>query len=466
MLLTLTTTHRPATDLGYLLSKHPARVQEFSLAFGRAHVFYPEASEERCTAALLLDIDPVGLVRGKPGSHQDGPLDQYVNDRPYAASSLLGTAIARVFRSAMAGDSKARPDLAATPIPLVAHLPAIACRGGEPLVRRLFEPLGYTVECTQHPLDPARPDWGGSRVHSLTLTAEVRLADLLSHLYVLIPVLDGNKHYWIGKDEVDKLLRIAADWLPSHPEQEIVTRRFLGNRRHLARRALDQLMDGDTAEQDRAADAGEATVEKPIKLDQQRRIDVAAALEARGVTTVADLGCGEAKLVRHLASDRRYTRLVGLDVSLRSLEVAERRLKLGRTSKHSHERIQLLHGSLLYKDRRLEGFDAITLIEVIEHMELDRLDAMEAVVFGEAAPRVVVVTTPNVEYNRLFPTLPAGKFRHGDHRFEWTRAEFVAWAEPVAERHGYAVSFAGIGPEDPECGSPTQMAVFERGEET
>src|SRR5438477_4510733 len=133
MLLTLTTTAAPATDLGYLLAKNPARLHTFDLTFGKVHVFYPEASPERCTAALLLDVDPVGLVRGRHGpAGEGGALEQYVNDRPYVASSFLSVAIARVLGSALAGRSRERPELAETPLPLEAHVAAVPCRGGEP----------------------------------------------------------------------------------------------------------------------------------------------------------------------------------------------------------------------------------------------------------------------------------------------------------------------------------------------
>ena len=171
MLLTLTTTHHPATDLGYLLGKNPARAQSFELAFGMAHVFYPEAGDDACTAALLLDVDPVGLVRG------GGGMDQYVNDRPYAASSFLSVALSRVMRSAMAGSSRERPELAETPIPLVARIAVLPCRGGDAFLRRLFEPLGYAVEAVAHPLDEAEPEWGDSRYFTVTLSATKRLAE-------------------------------------------------------------------------------------------------------------------------------------------------------------------------------------------------------------------------------------------------------------------------------------------------
>src|SRR5439155_14144884 len=146
MLLTLTTTHSPATDLGYLLRKNPARPQSFSLSFGKAHVFYPEATTERCTVALLVEVDPVGLVRNRRGPAGEGrTLQQYVNDRPYAASSFLSVAISQVYGSALSGRSRERQALAESELPLEAKLAVLPCRRSEEFLRRLFEPLGYAV---------------------------------------------------------------------------------------------------------------------------------------------------------------------------------------------------------------------------------------------------------------------------------------------------------------------------------
>src|SRR5215216_90144 len=225
MLLTITTTHRPATDLGYLLFKNPARAQAFPLPFGEAHVFYPEATAERCTAALLLDVDPVGLVRNRRGpAGEGGSLEQYVNDRPYVASSFLSVAISRVLGSALGGRSKGKPELAAMPIPLRAKISVLPCRGGERFLRRLFEPLGYSVVAERHALDEQFSEWGESPYYTVQLNADVRLQDLLTHIYVLIPVLDNEKHYWVGDDEVEKLLKHGSGWLAAHPEKEEITK--------------------------------------------------------------------------------------------------------------------------------------------------------------------------------------------------------------------------------------------------
>src|SRR5205809_1350020 len=160
MLLTLTTTHDPATDLGYLLHKNPAKLHSFELSFGKAHVFYPEASSHRCTVALLLEVDPVGLVRGKRGQHEGGTLDQYVNDRPYVLSSFMSVALGRAFGTAMTGRSKDRQELADQKIPLKATMAVVACRGDESFLREMFEPLGYTVGIERHALDEKFPEWG------------------------------------------------------------------------------------------------------------------------------------------------------------------------------------------------------------------------------------------------------------------------------------------------------------------
>jgi len=218
MLLTITTTHRPATDIGYLLGKNPNRLQTFPTAFGQTHVFYPVVGEDKCTIALLLDIDPIALVRGRRGSGADsGLLSQYVNDRPYVASSFLSVAIASVFGAGMKGSTKDRPVLAETAIPLTARIPAVPCRGGESFLRKLFEPLGYQVECTQLALDNRFPEWGESSYFSVRISGNARLKDLLTHLYVLLPVLDNAKHYWVGPDEIQKLLDRGAGWLEKHP---------------------------------------------------------------------------------------------------------------------------------------------------------------------------------------------------------------------------------------------------------
>jgi 3' terminal RNA ribose 2'-O-methyltransferase Hen1 len=207
----------------------------------------------------------------------------------------------------------------------------------------------------------------------------------------------------------------------------------------------------------------EEAIEKPISLAEQRMGSVVAALRSSGAKRVLDLGCGEGRLLRELLKDKTFAEIVGLDVSHRALEIAAQRLHLENLPTMQKERIRLLHGSLTYRDARLSGYDAATVVEVIEHQDPPRLAAFERVLFEFAHPRTIVVTTPNVEYNVKFETLPAGKLRHKDHRFEWTRAEFQSWANRIAGRFGYSVRFLPVGPEDSAVGSPTQMGIFTHG---
>ncbi|MFF1630975.1 3' terminal RNA ribose 2'-O-methyltransferase Hen1, partial [Streptomyces sp. NPDC058272] len=403
MFLTISTTgtpERPATDLGFLLHKHPDKAQAFSTSYGTAHVLYPEASVERCTAALLLEVDAVALVRrgkGKGrGGAPDAALAQYVNDRPYAASSLLAVALSSVFSSAMKGQCTARPELPEQPRPLRIEVPALPARGGADLVRQLFEPLGWAVTVEAVALDSEFPEWGDSRYVRLVLDAAgLTLAEALRHLYVLLPVLDDAKHYWVSSDEVDKLLRAGEGWLPDHPEQKLITSRYLSRRWSLTREAMERLElvrlaeadDTEVEEIDNAVDEETDTEEKPVPLAVRRRDAILAALHTSGAARVLDLGCGQGQLVQALLKDTRFTEIVGVDVSMRALTIASRRLKLDRMGERQAARVQLLQGSLAYTDTRLKGYDAAVLSEVIEHLDLPRLPALEYAVFGSARPR-------------------------------------------------------------------------------
>lgn len=463
MYLEITTTHQPATDLGFLLHKNPSNVHETPLSFGKAIVFYPEASEEKCTASLMLDIDPIDLVRGRKGREGESLLDHYVNDRPYAASSFLSVALARSYREALNGTSKQRQELADTAMPLEVTLSPLPCRGGGELVRRLFEPLGYDIQLERVLLDVNYPDWGESAYKILKLKSICKLSEVLTHLYVLIPVLDNQKHYWIGSDEVDKLIEKGGQWLEEHPERDLIAARYL--KRGFSARATKKILDerfGITDEPEENPDEQEDKLEKPIRLNDLRYEVVTDTLLKENVRKVVDLGCGEGKLLKRLMQERQFERIVGVEVSPVSLERAERRLKLDNMSPTQRDRIDILHGSLVYEDDRLEGFDALTLIEVIEHVDAERLDALERVIFGRAGPPRVLVSTPNREFNVTFENMAPGTLRHGDHRFEWTRAEFQAWADGICARHGYEVKIIGIGDAHAEHDAPTQMAVFKR----
>ena len=429
-------------------------MQSFPLSFGAAHVACPEASAERCTAALILDLDPVALVRGRPagpdGDGGTGPLAQYVNDRPYVASSFLSVAIGKVLGSALGGRGP-RPDLAASALPFSATLGPVRVRGGAAVAERLFRPLGYAVSA--EPV--ADPSGGAPLLWMLTLSATMRLQALLSHLHVLVPVLDDDKHYRVSEDEIDKLLRHGEGWLPAHPDRELIARRYLRRGPRLARQALGRLAALDAeASPEPEPDPAAGQVEEPASLNDLRHQAVLQVLQECGATSVLDLGCGEERLLRLLLADRRFARIVGADISTRALDAARERLRLDRLPDRQRGRVTLLQSALTYRDRRLSGFDAAALVEVVEHVEPARLSAFAQAVFGHARPGAVVLTTPNRDWNATVPALAGDKLRHRDHRFEWSRAEFAAWAAGIAARFGYRAELSGVGEPHPGAGPP------------
>ena len=285
---------------------------------------------------------------------------------------------------------KGAPELAQTPIPLVATIEVLPCRGGEDFLHEVFDPLGYEIQATRYPLDETFPDWGPSPYYSVTLSKTTTLSELLTHLYVLIPVFDNFKHYYVGYEELEKLLKQGEGWLASHPKREAIVRRYLKHRPSLARQAIERLVEQDDqpAEDfvEARAESREESLEKSISLNEERLSAVAAALKASGAKRVLDLGCGEGRLLRELLKEKQFEEIVGMDVSIRSLEIAADRLRMDDLPPRQRERIRLLHGSLMYRDKRLSGFDAAAIVEVIEHLDPPRLAAFERVVFEFAAP--------------------------------------------------------------------------------
>lgn len=464
MILTITTTYKNATDLGFLLHKHPDKLQTVDLAIGQAHIFYPENSNQKTTVALLLDVDSIDMVRGVRNSSGKGfSLGQYVNDRPYVASSFLSVALSKAFSTAMNGKCIKKPELVNVEMPFEIKMSVLpAPRGGEPLIRKLFEPLGYKLEIERHQLDEKFKEWGESKYYTVKLLNRVKLKDLLSHLYVLIPALDNNKHYYVDQNEIDKLLEKGKGWLENHPEKEQITKRYLINLNSLSRQALERLNEGIEPEENEEELSIELK-EKKESLHQKRLKSVLNKLKESGAKKVIDMGCGEGKLVRMMLKEKQFKNITGMDISYSELNKCKERLYWEEMAPRQKERINLFQGALTYKDKRLKGFDAAAIVEVIEHMDENRLKSFERVVFEYAKPKNVILTTPNREYNVMYENLEAGTMRHTDHRFEWSRKQFQDWANQVAQNNNYLVQFAPIGDEDEKVGAPSQMAIFKYG---
>jgi 3' terminal RNA ribose 2'-O-methyltransferase Hen1 len=454
MLLEITTTHSPATDLGFLLNKHPDRLQSVELAVGKAQVFYTEATDSICTACLLLEINPIDLVRNR--NQMAFLQEHYVNDRPYTSNSFLSTALVKAFGSAMNGTSKGKPELVNVPIPLKAKVHSLKVGSDKIYLHKLFEPLGYNIQVETLPLDDQFPSWGVSQAVNLTVEKTTTLKELLNQLYVFILATDNDRHYWISRNDIDVLLRRGEGWLDQHPEKEWITRRFFKNLRSLANQALLRLTNEEEVEID------QTTSPIRVNLHEQRLQKAFELIKQNGAETVLDLGCGEGKLIRKLMKDSQFKRIVGMDVSFTELLKAKENLFLDTASPLMRERISLFQGSVTYKDDRMKGFDAVALVEVIEHIDEERLPAMEKVVFGNANPSMVVLSTPNAEYNVVYERLESENFRHEDHRFEWTREQFKQWCEKVCSEFNYEVVIYPVGEETIEIGAPSQMAVFKR----
>ncbi|MGN1458271.1 MAG: 3' terminal RNA ribose 2'-O-methyltransferase Hen1 [Acutalibacteraceae bacterium] len=462
MLLTITMNGTNTQELGYLLHKNPQRAQCFELNFGKAYVFYTEVSDSRTTAALLLKLNPIDLARGKLGS-KDGGLFDYVNDRPYVSSSFMSTAINHIFSTAMSGRCAKRQELADSVLDLEATVYNLPVRSEKEFVREIFEPLGYEITIRESILDEKFTEWGESCYVDLTLRGKVKLSELLNHLYVLIPVFDKQKHYYIHEDEIDKLLRHGEGWLAAHQQKNKIIRRYFDIKRSYANKTIARLLEAEseTENETETENSQEQEItEKKIPLNTQRMEAVKNAVLSSGAETVLDIGCGEGKLTAMLLHEQQIKKITAADVSVSVLEKAKQKLNYEHMQPYLKNKLTLMQASLMYKDNRFSGFDAACVVEVIEHMDMQRIPFFEKVLFGYAQPKTVILTTPNKEYNIKYPTLENDTLRHRDHRFEWTRDEFKNWCEHICSKFGYKAEIKNIGETDEEYGSPTQMGVF------
>ena len=449
MLLTITYKGKNTQDLGYLLYKNPARPQYVDLSMGKAYIFYPKVSDEETTIALMVQLDPLDLAKGKDGTNDRG-LFAYVNDRPYVASSFMSNAINRALGTAMTGRCDSRPELAEEQIDLTAKIYMLPVRGDKTFINEVFEPLGYEVSYDTFPVDAQYPGWGECDCVNLTLHCSKRVSELLNQLYILIPVFDLQRHYYVNETDIDGLVKHGEGWLSDHPLCERIVRRYFKMARSYAKEALQKLgIYEDKTE----------TEDKPLPLDVLRLQAVRDEIISSGARTCIDIGCGEGKLIKLLLEAPDLKHIAGADVVAGEVKKAAERIGYDRLPERQKEKVTLFQGSLMYQDDRFKGYDCMSVVEVMEHIEPERLPMLEKVVFSWARPATVIFTTPDKTYNTNYD-LEEDELRHEDHRFEWDRETFEEWTQHVCEEYGYTVSIKGIGGKDGEDISPTQMGVF------
>ncbi|MFN8672328.1 MAG: 3' terminal RNA ribose 2'-O-methyltransferase Hen1 [Candidatus Sericytochromatia bacterium] len=461
MLLSITCEDKNCQELSWILHKRPDKIQSFPIISGNAYVFYPEYSDNKVKVCLALDIDTINLVRKLRLPVASYALQHYVNDKPYTASSFMSSAIANVFSSALNGICKEKPEIVDLILPLEVEISVLKVLGGEALIKRLFEPLGYQIEVESFNLDEDFKNWGKSRYYKIKLKNNITIKELLSHLYVLIPVFDMDKHFYIGTTEVESFLKKGDKWLQIHPEKGAIVRRYFKNLGKYSNLVLNRLNDSlENTYQE--MEIPKEIKEKKESLQKIRLNTVLEKLENLYTTSVVDIGCGEGMLLKLLKSKKRFEKICGTDVMYQNLLIAKDKLDLEETTTHRADRIKLFQSSILYKDERLKEYETVCLIEVIEHIEEDRLDSLEEILFGYLNPKYAIISTPNAEYNAVYMPENPTNFRHDDHRFEWNRDQFRQWVNKICEKFSYSAEFFDIGDVHEKLGTPTQAVIFKR----
>ncbi len=442
MILNFNVKGENADKISFLLHKSPNKLHQFSLGFGSAYVFYSKYERNDVSFSLLVDIDPIDLVRGKNKNSQ-GIFD-YVNDRPYATSSFLCSAIAQVFSTALSGRSKEYEHLVKEEMEFKVEVVSLKVKTNLIMLNKIFDPLGYELEIKSHLLDEKIFGEEESNYVDLILKNKLTLQSVLQHLYVLIPVFDNNKHYFVNNDEVEKLLSKGGDWIDVHPEKDFITSRYL-NSKFIDAKKLESLF---SKEQNKMIEE-----RKKNSLNSQRLSQVTDVIESLNIKSLVDLGCGEGKLIKELLNNTSVEKILGVDISINVLKKAARKLKYDTVK----DKIELVQSSAVYYDERFTEYEAICLIEVIEHIDEQKLYLLKENVFNLVKPKYVIITTPNVEYNTVYEL---DGYRHSDHRFEWSRSEFRLWCEEICNQYNYDVEYFSIGEEMETVGNSTQMGVF------
>ncbi|MCM3572375.1 3' terminal RNA ribose 2'-O-methyltransferase Hen1 [Mesobacillus subterraneus] len=447
MQLTIRAVGENVQVISHLLAKNPNNLYERNQKGHAVRLFFSSFTEREVEATVFVAPDSLELVKNQ-GNQYD--ITHYINDREFAVSSIFISLIRTALGTALNGQPKEEYiKWVKHPFDLELSFGPVASGLSDHQIVDLFEPLGFNVSINRPQIEYNFNLKSKSSVRFITLKGRTPLQMALRQIFVLIPVLDNYKHYFIDEKEIEKLERYGEGWLDDHPQKSFILKKALRFKN------VYELVEGQ--EKDTAAPEM-----RKIRLNDMRYekiVDTVNGFENK--ESIVDLGSGEGKLSTRLGFIPGVKEILAVEPSEEASIRAMERFAQAEGKDYFIKPTQLW-GSLFYYDERLKGKDVIILCEVIEHIDEERLSKVFQTILQDYRPKNLVVTTPNKEYNALYEM--DTEFRHGDHRFEWSREEFEAWCKARNEEGEYELIFDGIGELDEQFGFPTQMCIFKRKE--
>ncbi|MGE6488602.1 3' terminal RNA ribose 2'-O-methyltransferase Hen1 [Paenisporosarcina sp. NPDC076898] len=434
--------------ISYLLSKNPNNLYERNHKGHLVRLFYSKFTETELEVTIFVTPDPIELVKNNSNSYD---ITHYINDREFAVSSIFCSFIRSALGTALNGQPK-EEHLMWVNHPFSFNFefgPVVSSLSDEKLMN-LFEPIGYEVTINRPEIEYSFPIKTKSSARYLSIKGMKTLQEGLRHLFVLIPVIDNYKHYFIDEKEIEKLERYGEGWLDQHPLRDLIYRQALRFKE------IYSLVENSSKDEKKVEPV------KKVRLNELRYEKIVNTVSQMKPRSVIDFGSGEGKLSVQLGFVEGITEILAVEPSeAASLKALERFNKV--KNKEKFVIPELLWGSLFYYDERLKDKDVIILCEVIEHIDETRLPKAMDTLLDDYQPPALIITTPNREYNELYDM--EEHLRHNDHRFEWTRAEFRQWCTERNHSNDYELQFDGIGEEHASHGFPTQMCIFKRKED-
>lgn len=448
MQLTIQASGDNVKAISYLLSKNPSNLYERNHKGHLVRLFYSKFTETELEVTIFVTPDPIELIKNNSNSYD---ITHYINDREFAVSSIFCSFIRSALGTALNGQPKEEHiKWVDHPFPFTFEFGPVVSTLTDEKLMNLFEPIGYEVTINRPEIEYSIPIKTKSSARYISIKGMKTLQEGLRHLFVLIPVIDNYKHYFIDEKEIEKLERYGEGWLEQHPLRDLIYRQALRFKE------IYSLVENSSKDEKKIEPV------KKVRLNELRYEKIVNTVSEMKPRSVVDFGSGEGKLSVQLGFVEGITEILAVEPSeSASLKALERFNKVKNKEKFVNP--ELLWGSLFYYDERLKDKDVIILCEVIEHIDESRLPKAMDTLLHDYQPGALIITTPNRDYNELYDM--EEHLRHNDHRFEWTRAEFRQWCTERNHGNDYELLFDGIGEEHASQGFPTQMCVFKRKED-